>query len=370
MSDTSITPLTIISAGRTRDLAGWQPAHLAEVLAGKAPARRGPRSPAFFIDLDDVGAVVLWTKQPAALLDSPKLVRLLTELRKHGVLVLLQLSVTGLGGSPLEPGIPGPFETATTMEQILECGLLAGADCVKLRWDPVAEYDLGMIRAGEHQGRRLVLSNAAENLFIPVFERYRKIGAMTWTSSVIDLKYRGATDRLKEAGIGVVDGDPERYRSFYAMMERNVTAAGGRFSICCSPTLEPWVSGDGCIDGEWINGLRRKHFGAKAPAVETVRHNVKRKGGQRPRCGCTYATDISYSTGFRTCATQYEEGGAGGCCLYCYSWHGRAGTDAARQVKTAVEALRTHPPLDGQLNDQRPFWHRALRAEDEPHDTR
>jgi len=368
MSDTSTKPLTIISAGRTRDLAGWQPAHLAEVLAGKAAARRAPRSPAFFIDLDEVGAVVLWTKQPAPLLESRKLERLLLGLRERKILVLLQLSVTGLGGSPLEPGIPGPLETVTTLEQILECGLLAGADCVKLRWDPVAEYDLGMIRTGEHQGRRLVLSNAAEQLFLPVFERFRRIGAITWASSVLDLKYRGATDRLKEAGIAVEASDPERYRSFYAMMERTVTAAGGRFSICCSPPLEPWVSGDGCIDGEWINGLRRRHFGVGAAAVETVRHNVKRKGGQRPRCGCAYATDISYSTGFRTCATQYEEGGAGGCCLYCYSWHWRTGTDTARQVMTAVEALRTHPPLDGKLNDHRPFWHRALRAAEDRDD--
>lgn len=363
-------PLTIISAGRTRDLAGWQPTHLAEVLAGKAPARRGPRSPAFFIDLDEVGAVILWTKQPAALLESRKLERLLLGLRERGILALLQLSVTGLGGSPLEPGIPGPFETATTLAQILERGLLAGADCVKLRWDPVAEYDLGLIRAGEHQGRRLVLSNAAEQLFLPVFERLRRIGAITWTSSVLDLKYRGAADRLKEAGIGVVDCDPEYFQPFYAMMERKVTAAGGRFSICCSPPLEPWVSGDGCIDGEWINELRRRYFGAEAPAVETVRHNVKRKGGQRPRCGCTYAADISYSTGFRTCATRYEGGGAGGCCLYCYSWHGRAGTATARHVKMALAALCTQPPLEGKLNDDKPFWYRALRAEDGLYDTR
>lgn len=368
MSEVPTKPLTIVSAGRTRDLAGWQPAHLAEVLAGKAPARCGPRSPAFFVDLHEVGAVVLWTKQPAALLESEKLERLLLGLRERKILVLLQLSVTGLGGSPLEPGIPGPFETAETLERILDRDLLSGPDCVKLRWDPVAEYDLGLILSGLHRGQRLTLSNAMGDLFTPVFERFRRIGAVTWTSSVLDLKYRGASGRLKEAGIAVVDRDPECYRPFYALMERNVTAARGRFSICCSPPLEPWVSGDGCIDGEWINELRRRHFGADVPSVETVLHNVKRKGGQRPRCGCSYAVDISYSTGFRTCATQYEVGGAGGCCLYCYSWHGRAGAATSREVKLALETLRARPPLDGSMNENGPFWHQGLRAEEERHD--
>ncbi len=357
-------PLTVISAGRTRDLAGWHPAHLAEILAGKAPARRGPRSPGFFIDLDDVGAVVLWTKQPAALLDSPELGRLLLGLRERGILALLQLSVTGLGGSPLEPGIPGPTEVAGVLEQILERGLLAGPDCVKLRWDPVAEYDLGPILDGPHSGQRLVLSNATGDLFTPVFERFRRIGAQTWTSSVLDLKYRGASARLKEAGIVVLGDDPERYRPFYSVVGRKVDAAGGRFSICCSPALEPWVSGDGCVDGEWISGLRAKYCGASAPAVETVLHNVKRKGGQRPRCGCSYSVDISYSTGFRTCATQYEGGGTGGCCLYCYSWHGRSGALTGSKVREALESLRFRPPLEVAARNSGTFWHLGLQAKE------
>jgi hypothetical protein len=362
MSKIPTRALTVISAGRTRDLVGWQPAHLAEVLAGKAPARHGPRSPAFFIDLEQVGAVVLWTKQPATLLDSPELGRLLPELRKRQILVLLQLSVTGLGGSPLEPGIPGPFETASTLERILERGLLHGPDCVKLRWDPVAEYDLGLSPIGSSRGRRLILGNASIDLFTPVFERFRSIGALRWTSSVLDLKYQGAAGRLKEVGIIVAEDDPERYRPFYSAMARTVTVAGGRFSICCSPPLEPWVSGDGCIDGDWINGIRAKHFGLSAPAVETVLHNVKRKGGQRQRCGCSYSVDISYSTGFRTCATQYEEGGWGGCCLYCYSWHGGSGAATGDKVRAALEALRARPPLDAAAMNSGTFWHRGLRA--------
>jgi len=340
-------PLAIISAGRTRDLAGWQPTHLAEVLEGKAPARRGPRSPAFFIDLDQVGAVVLWTKQPAGLLDSPRLSRLLHQLLERRILVQLQLTVTGLGGSPVEPGIPGPIEVVKTLERILSQGLLAGPECVKLRWDPVARYDLG---------RGIVLSNAREDLFDEIFRMFHRIGAKVWTSSVLDLKYQGAVGRLKEAGITVEDLEPEWYRPLYASMEEVVLDAGGRFSICCSPSLEPWVSGEGCIDGDWMNGLRRQYFGGEAPVVETIRHNAKRRGGQRPRCGCSYSTDISYSTGFRTCATQYEEGGAGGCCLYCYSWHGRAGRNAVIRTGELLKKLHRDPPE----KDAEPIWHRAL----------
>jgi len=356
-------PLLVISAGRTKDLAGWHPAHLADVLGGRAPARVGPRSPAVTIEPERVGAVVLWTKQPEALLHSPPLVRLLENLGQRQVLVVLQLSVTGLGGSPLEPGIPDPFAVAGTLEAILGRGLLAGPDCVKLRWDPVAEYDLGAVDGGPHRGKRLVLSNASTDLFHPVFERYQALGAATWTSSVLDLKYRGAADRLSAAGIAVRERGPERYRPFYSVMSHAVQSAGGRFSLCCSPALEPWVSGDGCIDGAWINGLRRTYFGSGAPTVETVLHNRKRRGGQRPRCGCSYSLDVSYSAGFRTCATQVEEGGLGGCCLYCYSWHGRAGAATAHRVASAVEALRARPPLEGVIVDGAPFWHQALRVE-------
>ncbi len=340
-------PLSIISAGRTRDLAGWQPEHLAEVLAGRAPARCGPRSAAFFIDLDEVGAVVLWTKQPAAMLASPQLSGVRLALRERQILVQLQLSVTGLGGSPLEPGIPEPDETAGTLEMILERGLLAGPDCVKLRWDPVACYDLG---------GGVVLSNAREDCFARVFKRFQRMGAVTWTSSLLDLKYQGATRRLKEAGVVVTGPEPDACRLFYTAMADRIEDVGGRFSLCCSPALEPWVSSDGCIDGEWINGLRRRYFGERTRLVETVGHNEKRKGGQRPRCGCSYSMDISYATGFRTCATQYAEGGSGGCCLYCYSWHGRTCVALAQQVADDIARLRRNPLLEG----AGPFWHRAL----------
>lgn len=353
--------MLVVSAGRTRDLAGWHPAHLADVLGGRAPARVGPRSPAVTIDLERVGAVVLWTKQPAALLESPELGKLLEELHQRLILVVLQLSVTGLGGSPLEPGIPGPFETAGTLQTILDRKLLAGPDCVKLRWDPVADYDLGTIGRGTHRGKRLILSNASAELFDPVFERYRELGVTTWTSSVLDLKYRGAARRLKEAGFTVRDGEPERYRPFYAVTAHRISAAGGRFSICCSPEIGPWVFGDGCIDGKWINGLRRKFYGPDALPVETVLHNEKRKGGQRPRCGCSYSMDVSYSAGFRTCAAQYEEGGAGGCCLYCYSWHGKLAPNTVRAVEAAVAELLARPPLHG-LVQGGPLWHGGLRA--------
>jgi hypothetical protein len=343
-----VEPLMVISAGRTRDLAGWHPTHLADVLRGRAPARRGPRSPAFFIDLDEVGAVALWTKQPAALLESRPLADLLVELKERRVLVVLQLSVTGLGGSPLEPGIPEPDRVAEILERILEPGLLAGPDCVKLRWDPVARYDLG---------RGLVLANDREDLFDEVFDRFSRIGAVTWTASVLDLKYQGAANRLREAGIEVVERAPEAYRPFFDAMARRVGDAGGRFSICCHPPLEPWVSGDGCIDGQWINDLRRTYYGENARDVETVKHNVKRRGGQRPRCGCSCSADISYATGFRTCATQHDEGGGGGCCLYCYSWHGRAGSATSKKVAEQLRRLHDEPlPVTG----AGPFWHRAL----------
>jgi hypothetical protein len=253
------------------------------------------------------------------------------------------------------------LETADALQGILDRKLLAGPDCVKLRWDPVAEYDLGSIRGVTHRGKRLILSNASADLFVPVFERFRELGATTWTSSVLDLKYRGAAGRFKQAGFTVCDGEPERYRPFYAVMTHRIAAAGGRFSICCSPEIEPWVSGDGCIDGNWINELRQQYFGPDAPPVETVLHNEKYKGGQRPRCGCSYSLDISYSTGFRTCATQYEEGGAGGCCLYCYSWHGKLAPNTARAVKTAVEELLARPPLHDPVEGGT-FWHGGLKA--------
>jgi len=354
MGATSDKPLLVISAGRTRDLAGWQPSHLAEVLSGRAPARRGPRSPAFFIDLDEVGAVVLWTKQPAALLRSPALVRLLCGLREWRILTVLQLSVTGLGGSPLEPGIPEPAGVAATVTRILDQGLLAGPDCVKLRWDPVARFTLG-------QG--LLLANDRPELFDMVFGVFGNIGVTTWTAALLDLKYRGAANRLKAAGVGVVDLEPEQYRPFFNAMARRVVGAGGRFSICCHPPLEPWVTGDGCIDGRWINELRQRHFGEGTPEVATVKHNVKRRGGQRPLCGCSYSVDISYSTGFRTCATQFEERQtAGGCCLYCYSWHGRTGPDTTRRVSEQLCVLHQGPLPAG----AGPFWQRALETTEAP----
>ncbi len=292
----------VVSASRTRDMVNRCPDLLARMLRGEADVRPGRNRHATRLDLADVGALVLWTKNPAPIVDCDPLRAALERfVREERGLVVLQLSVTGLGGTPVEPGMPAPEEAARSLSRVLESGIV-GPRAVKLRYDPFLTVRLDTGRS---------FSNVRLDMLEEVLDAFGRLGVERVTASRVDVEsYPAIAARLERLGARIDPPTPEEARAFARTIDSACRARGMVYSTCVSPDDRPLVDVEGCIDGRWMNGLVRQRHGRP---VWDVLHN--RIGRQRALCRCTYSVDIGSSPGVRTCAT------GGFACLYCYS-HG------------------------------------------------
>lgn len=128
----------IASLGRLVDIRNF-PDVAADVLMGRTPAflGRGIRFQTKALDPKMIGALVFWTKGPVDLLvDHPGLREVLETYNKKHAVIGLELSVTGLGGTFLEPGIQPPHEVASGLRKVLDTGLI-DPDAIVLRYDPL-----------------------------------------------------------------------------------------------------------------------------------------------------------------------------------------------------------------------------------------
>lgn len=128
----------IASLGRLVDIRNF-PDVAAEVLMGRTPAflGRGTRLKMKALDPEAVGALVFWTKGPVDLLiEHTGLREVLETYHKNRAVIGLELSVTGLGGTFLEPGIQSPKEVADGLRKVLETGLI-DPEAIVLRYDPL-----------------------------------------------------------------------------------------------------------------------------------------------------------------------------------------------------------------------------------------
>lgn len=189
----------IASLGRLVDIRNF-PDVAADVLMGRTPAflGRGTRLTIKALDPEIVGALVFWTKGPVELLVEHAGLReaLETYDRNHAV-IGLELSVTGLGGTFLEPGIQTPEEVASGLRRVLASGLI-DPEAVVLRYDPLLK-----VRAPD--GR--ILRNDTAQAFESVVSLFSPLGVRSVeTKSLLlsegkDQKYHHVWKRMAEYGI-------------------------------------------------------------------------------------------------------------------------------------------------------------------------
>ncbi len=98
---------TVVSASRRTDLVAFYPRWLAEALERGSVEVLGPRGRMRTIDLrpESVHTVVLWSKDFSNLIEDRHGLR--RALDRFDQLYAL-FTITGLGGSPVEPGRPPP----------------------------------------------------------------------------------------------------------------------------------------------------------------------------------------------------------------------------------------------------------------------
>ncbi len=267
-------PNLVVSASRRTELLGHYPEHLAERVLALGPGR--------------VHTVVVWTKDVRNLLGHEG-VR--AALRGVGQ-VFLHWTITGLGGTFLEPKAPSPWEQAALVEE----AVAAVGDPRRLHWryDPLISAASGGERA----------TNLDLELFGALAARFGRAGVPVVRTSFATI-YPKVARRLAAAGVQAEEFAAEARREFLGRLREAAGRWGLELITCC----EPGFPIGRCIDGELLSALH--------PTGEPCRRDRAR--GQRELCGCTHSLDIGR---YLPCPNG---------CLYCYAHPAREGSAGRAQ---------------------------------------
>jgi hypothetical protein len=252
----------VISASRRTELVAHYPDYLVRRLKQVGPER--------------VHTLVVWTKDPTNLLAHRELREMVSRLGQ----VFIHWTVTGLGGTFVEPSVPAPQAQLALLDDI--AALVGDPRRIHWRYDP-------LISAGRGDKR---VSNVDLGLFRALAEGFAPAGVPAVHTSFATM-YRKVIRRLAEVGIECKEYDAEARRQFISALAEEAGRFGMRLLTCC----EPGYPMQRCINGELLTALH--------PANEPCR--TERARGQRKLCGCTVSLDIGR---YLPCPNR---------CLYCYA---------------------------------------------------
>ena len=254
-------PLKIISASRRTDMPASDPQNLADRLEEKAPPRL-------------THTVVLWTKNPYNLLHHQALRK---QLVKYEQLFVL-LSITGLGGSCLEPRVPAPEDITAMLPALIR--FVGSPQRIAVRFDPIVHFQMPD-------------ESSICNLeyFAALAPEIASHGITRVITSWVQI-YGKVARRLNRMGIKVVEISDKKQHSEMEWLH----ALAGRYNITVNGCCVPGWPRSRCIDGPYLNQL---HPQSKTASTERAR-------GQRALCGCTESLDIGW---YHSCIHG---------CIYCY----------------------------------------------------
>ncbi len=269
---------TIVSASRRTDLPRFYLPWLVAALRRGEAAVLLPYGGTRSVSLrpEDVHTLVLWSKDFSRLLSDRTALRLL---RRYDQL-LFHFTVTGLGGTALEPGVPPPTRALGQLPALVE--LAQRPERVVLRFDPVVHW-----REGGTLQSNLPWAEA-------VFRAARR-------AAVRDVRASFATlyGKILRRGVAWHDPPSEEKKRIAQDLRDLARVHGVELGACSDLALEgAGIRRSGCIDGR---RLRELH-----PEGELA--SVRRDRGQRESCLCTESADIG----------SYAMACPGGC-LYCYA---------------------------------------------------
>ena len=314
----------IASFGRLVDIRNF-PDVVADVLMGRQPAflGRGLGMQTKALDPKTVGALVFWTKGPVDLLIKHSGLReALETYDKNHAVVGLELSVTGLGGTFLEPGIQTPEEVATGLRRVLDTGLI-DLEAVRLRYDPLLK-----VRAPD--GR--ILRNDTKQAFESVVSLFSQLGVRRVETKRLligeqeDQQYHHVWKRMKEVGIYPLPLN-DFTTTFSQLSEVALNHNMRLFSCCMKHFLRGWTFDSGCLSAERLTQVGKKRFGAAWNRLSFCRR------ASRAGCECSRYFDLSNVKGHKKCGSQEAA------CIYCTASCERFGTAIRNKIKGEIEAF-------------------------------
>jgi hypothetical protein len=251
----------VLSASRRTDLVGCYPEHLIEKLKAYPPEK--------------VHTIVIWTKNPYNLIYHQNLRDILTTYSQ----LYLHLTITGLGGTPLEPRIPPWQEVAAMIHHLVK--LVGSPARISWRFDPIITVECADVVFANFQLFPVIAKHIAQHGIT--------VCRTSWASP-----YKKVIRRMQQKGFVLRPLSPEEQKIQAYEMEKIAGHLGMKLFYC---SMEGFPRSR-CIDGELLNNL---HPGKLSCSTRKAK-------GQRTRCGCTESIDIGWYT---------LKCGHG--CLYCYA---------------------------------------------------
>ena len=251
----------VLSASRRTDLVSCYPGFLTQKLRDYPP--------------EQVHSLVIWTKNPRNMI-APGALR---EALERYAQLYVHLTVTGLGGTMLEPNIP-PWKMVQQMVPGL-IALVKGAERICWRFDPIVRCVV----------QESFISNI--DMFDALACSMAAAGVSTCRTSWVE-PYPKVLRRLEKKGVRLAAHTAQERGEHVQLLEQTAAGLGMSLHYCS-------VDGCGCsscIDGALLNRLH--------PDGEIC--STKRATGQRRLCGCTESVDIGW----------YSQKCPNGC-LYCYA---------------------------------------------------
>ena len=223
---------------------------------------------------DQTHTVVIWTKNPKHLFTHPGLNACIQEYDQR----FLLYSITGLGGSALEPGVPKPEQAMAYLPDLVN--LFQGPERVRVRFDPIVHFmmpdEKKLCNLDFFSTLAPVLAeNGIQHVITSWVEIYPKVKA-----------------RLARHGITAIEPTPAQKETETRYLQETAGQYGLNIHGCCMPG---WPV-NRCIDGHLLNLLHPKG----------LKTSTRKAPGQRPLCGCTFSKDIGW---YFSCPNG---------CLYCY----------------------------------------------------
>lgn len=274
----------IISASRRTDLVAFFPKWLSSAFGEEKVKVYGPSGQVYSVNLspDAVHTVVLWSKNFANLLENRAGLK---DALKEYEQVYLHFTITGLGGTLIERGVPSYQAALDQLEDLVR--LVGNPRRISVRFDPVIYWK---------EGER-VCTNLRD---------FEKIAPSLKKQGIDNIRISFAQ------WYGKAKRRAAKHRFFYVDLPREKKLADAQYLVriakkwnldlfSCSQDFLTEINGirpSSCIDGSHLQSLH--------PQGEQA--STKKDRTQRQECRCTESIDIGSYTQF--CPH---------CCLYCYA---------------------------------------------------
>ncbi len=274
----------VISASRRTDLVAFFPEWLSSAFNGEKVSVYGPSGHTYTVDLrpQAVHTIVLWSKNFSNLIEDH--FGLQNTLKKYSQ-TYLHFTITGLGGTFIEQGVPCTSKAILQLDPLIK--IIGRPERISVRFDPVIYWR--------------EKNEVKTNLYF-----FEKVAPELAARGIKDIRFSFAQwygkARRRAAKHGFLYIDPSRQeKKKDAQYLAGIAQSLGLRLYSCSQNFLAEVRGiqpSSCINGPL---LKRLH-----PSAEPV--SSKKDGTQRTECGCTESTDIGSYTQFCPHA-----------CLYCYA---------------------------------------------------